>query len=693
MFQLEPRYTASSSILIGVPKTNVVDIEQVLSAGLGNDAAILSEVEVLRSRRLAARVIEKLNLGAMEEFNPDLRPRGLLSRIKPTQWIPESWRESLGMEAPVELDEEEKSRLVMVKATDIYLKKLKINPVKRSNVIKASFESTNPKIAAAIANELPESYIIGQMEAKLEATEKATKWLNEQLSDLKERVEQSEKAVEFYRGSHNLTEVKGDRILESQLSEINKQLILARAERAQAEARLQQIMRIQEKEGSSESVREVLSSTTIQRLREQEAGATRDASILSIKFKESHRTMQEARARVKDIKNQIKLEIKRIITGLKNEVEVAQIRELSLAKSLRELEKQSGEQTSEAIALRALEREASADRALFETFLNRFKETSSTTGMAEADARVISKAEIPTAASFPKKRLMLVLIITGAFFTAIILVFLVQALNPGLLSPEQIENELGLAAIGMIPAVARNKPHDYVLEQPHSSFVEALKSLKTSLILSSPDEAVQAIQITSSVPQEGKSTLALAFARLLAKSGNRVILVDADLRRASLEKKLGVSASTKGLTDLVMSSEESIDEFVFKDEKSGAFIMPKGGAEYVNATDIFSSHRMQAIVDLLKQSFDYVIFDTPPVMAVSDARIIGKIVDKTVFVVHWDKTPRKVIKAAVQQLKSGGADIAGAVLQQVNLERYGTYGYGDSGYYYHYARHGDYYSS
>ena len=204
---------------------------------------------------------------------------------------------------------------------------------------------------------------------------------------------------------------------------------------------------------------------------------------------------------------------------------------------------------------------------------------------------------------------------------------------------------------------------------------------------------MKTIQFTSAVPEEGKSTLALSFARLLAMSGKKVMLVDADLRRASLEKKLGLPTNSKGLTDLVMSNETNLAGFFIKDEKSEVLIMPKGGAKYVNASDIFSSHRMEAIIAILRKKLDYVIFDTPPVMAVSDARILGRLVDKTVFVVQWDKTPRKVIRAALQQLKQSDVDIAGCVLQQVNLKRYGSYGYGDSGYYYHYGKYGQYYTS
>ena len=700
LYQIVPRYTATSSMLIGIPKTKVVDIDEVLSAGTGNYDVTLSEMEVLRSRGLAGKLVEKLNLQSKEEFNPGLRTStpGLLSRIKPGEWIPDQLKESLGFEPPESVaapSEEEKARKEVATATNILLDQLKVRRVSLSNVINISFESTRPKMAALIANELPEVYIIGQMEAKLEATEKATKWLNEQLTDLKEKVEKSEKAVETYREQHDLTEVQGESILNSQLLEVNKRLNLARAERAEAEARLRHIKKLQNKDGSDiESAREVMSSSVIQQLRVQKLTESKKATELAVRFKENHPNMQQARAKIRAIEEQIKLEIQRIVAGLKNEVEVAQSREYSLSKTLKDLGWQSGEQTKEAISLRALEREASANRALFETFLNRFKETSSTVGMAEANARVISKAEIPEVASYPNKRKKLIMIIAGAFFVAIMLVLLVQALHQGLLSPEQIEKELGLAAIALIPTVPDNSiPHDYILKKPHSSFGEALNSLKTSLILSNPDEAIKAIQITSSVPKEGKSTLAIAFARFLAKSGNKVILVDGDLRRASLEAKLGISATSKGLTDLVMSSDAPIEEFMFKDEKSGAFIMPKGEAEYFNAANVFSSLRMQEVIDLLKKTFDYVIVDAPPVMSVSDSRIIGQLVDKTVFVVKWDKTPRKVVKAAVHLLKSDGVDIAGCVLQQVNLERYGAYGYGDSGYYYHYGRNGDYYTN
>jgi capsular exopolysaccharide synthesis family protein len=345
------------------------------------------------------------------------------------------------------------------------------------------------------------------------------------------------------------------------------------------------------------------------------------------------------------------------------------------------------------VQLRALEREAVANRTLFETFLNRFKETSSTQGMQEADARIISKAETPLGPSYPNTRMMFMLSIILALFLASAVVYLLEMLNPGLRTPEDIDRFLNVPAIGLIPLVEGHDPFDYILEKPQSSFSEALNTLRVSLILSDPDREVKAIQISSSVPEEGKSTLALCLARGAAKSGQKVALIDADLRRPSIEKKLGYSEKEKGLTDLIMAHDERVIDYLIKDEKSGLYILPKGGAEYINPADVFTSDRMKAIITELKEQFDLIIFDTPPVMAVSDARALAQQVDKNVFVVRWDHTPRKVVKAAIQQLVSAENNLAGVVLQKVNLKQYGRYGYGDSGYYYHYGKYGQYYSS
>ena len=704
-------YTATATMLVGVAKTNVINIESVLSMQ-GQNFDSSAEVEVLQSRSLAEKVIERLNLLDYPEFNPWLRKPekrffDFLKYLDPRRWIPASWkrsaREAMGQETesapPVtpsaEEQEAQKRRQQMITATNIFLSKLRINNSEWNKVIDISFTSRDPKMAARVANEVPEAYIVDQLEARFEATEKANSWLVVQLEELEEEVLESERAVEIYRDQHGLTGGDGRTVMDEQLSELNSQLIIARAERAELEARLAQLRRLlQGGEQGVETSSEVMSSTLIQQLRTQEAQALSRQSELSVEYGPKHPRMLQVEAEIAEIRGRIRDEVGRILVSLENEVDFARTRVNSLQNSLREAQGETSEQNKEAIQLRALEREAAANRALYQTFLNRFKETSTTQGMETSDARVVSYAEVPGWPSYPNRKKMLIQYVVVGFIAACGLVLLLALMNPGMLSPEQVQKTLGEFVIGLIPiGPTKSPPHDYVLERPNSGLVEALNTLKFSLALSDPDHPVKAVQVTSSVPEEGKTTLALALARVVASSGQKVIIVDGDLRRSSIGRKLNLREKHKGLSDLVVAGEDTdLSEFLMRDEKGKVDFMPTGTAKYANATDIFSSHRMQLIIDRLKAEYDLVIVDTPPVMAVADARIIGRVVDKTLFVVRWDKTPRKVARAAVEQLRRADVDIAGVVLQQVDLDRYGRVGYGDSGYYYHYGRYGKYFS-
>ncbi|MEE8339645.1 MAG: GumC family protein, partial [Xanthomonadales bacterium] len=379
--QLIPIYTATSTLMIGATETQIVDIEQVLSREFyGNEA--VAEVEVLRSRSLANQVIDKLQLLNYEEFNPWLRPPeesifDFLQYLNPKTWIPDNWKKSVkeaisGEVQYIPPNEEEIAHRKVALATDIFLSKLSVSSIQWSNVLVIEFDSQSPVLAARIANELPEAYMLDQLQAKFDATEKATTWLTEKLAGLETQVAESERAVEFYRDKYDLATSDKTGLLSVQLSEINSQLIVSRVERAAVEARLTQIKRLVGPDGQGiETANEVLSSPLIQQLRNQEAQVTRRLSELSIEYGPLHPRMLQVNAEIRDIKQRIAAEIRKITQGLENEVEVARTRERSLENSLHEAEKQSGAQNREAVQLRALEREATANRVLYETFLNR----------------------------------------------------------------------------------------------------------------------------------------------------------------------------------------------------------------------------------------------------------------------------------------------------------------------------------
>jgi succinoglycan biosynthesis transport protein ExoP len=703
--QQTPLYRAESTMMIGSSSMAPTSPEMAWMAYYSRLQAP-DEIQVMKSRSMAEHVVERLGLLSFPEFNPALREAkepGLFEALRPREWIPESWKETLasamnrepqkaGQEQAIEQDRENRR---FETAVAILRSGLEITSLEMSNVILVRFSSTSPRIAALIANEFPEAYMVSSLQAKYDATEKASKWLSEQLADLRQEVEDAEHAVELYRSEHGLTEVGGGSLLTEQLSRLNSELIIARAERAEAEVRLRQVRQLlTTDEAGAEAALRLLNSDILQQLRSQELQAEQQISELAAEYGPKHPRMLQARAELEQIRQRIEDELSKIEVSLQSDLEFARAREQSLAASLGEAQTATGEQNREEIQLRALEREAAASRALFETFLEQFKATSAKEGMSDAGARVLSKAQVPNAPYYPNVRRQTLVIAFGGLVAAVLLVFGLEALNPGITNPEQVEKQLQTHTLGIVPLTNNRGPaHDMPLDQPQSGFVEALNTLKVSLSLTDPDQEPRVIQVTSSIPEEGKTTLAIALARVLAQKGDRVILIDADLRRSSVEKKLGLTTREKGLTDFVLEPSDQPMDFLIKDPRSAVLLMPTGTAKFANAIDIFSSRRFERIIELLRQDADYVVVDAPPVMAVADARLIGRVVDKTLFVIRWNKTPAKVAKAALKILRSGGTDIAGAVLQNVDLKRYGQLGYGDSGYYYHYGRYGQYYQS
>jgi capsular exopolysaccharide synthesis family protein len=705
--QIRSIYTASSTLLLGVTQTQAVDIQSVLKQQYWGDE-VLAEMEVLRSRGLARKVAERLGLHNYPEFNPALREPeesvfDFLRYLDPRTWIPQSWKESvkeaLGRETRTDPEEPfialDETEQALAAATNILMGKIKVTEIELAGVVTIGVDSWDPAMAARIANEIPEAYIVDKLEARFEATEKANAWLSEQLQELEAKVRESERAVEIFREERGLAEVAGGGLLDRQLSELNSQLIVARAELAEIEARLEQIRLLNV--GNTNrlaTMTEVLSSPMSQQLRSQELEVLARESELSLEFGPKHPRMLQVQAELGEIRERIDLEVRNLIAGLENEADFARARIVKLEAGISDVQGEFSDLNQDAVQLRALEREASANRALFETFLTRFKETSTAQGMETSDARVLSEAEVPGGPSYPNRRQKLMTIALIGFLGSCGLIIGLQFLNPGLRSPEQVQQALGEYVLGVIPIVGgKQAMYDYVLEKPMSGVVEALNSLKFSLALSDPDAQIKAVQVTSSVPEEGKTSLALALARVEAASGKNVILVDGDLRRSSIVKKLGLEPGHKGLSDLVVAGEVELADYILRDETGNMDFMPIGTAEYANAGDIFSSLRMRHILDDLKSRYDLIVIDAPPVMAVADARIIGRLVDKTLFVVRWDKTPGKVAKAALEQLQRHGTDVAGTVLQQVDVSRYGRLGQGGSGYYYHYGRYGKYYSS
>ena len=699
VYQATPRYTARTQILVGVPKANVVDVEDVLRGLRTDRATIESEILVLTSRTLAARVAEKLDLVNEPAFNPKLRPPrrsllGYLSVLDPRRWIPREWKEVLTggksddaarpPPTPGEIERRTKAAVV-ARVRGAVAARIQ----GRSRVIVVTARSTDPRLAAAIANTLSELYLLEQLEAKFDATRRAADWLNGRVQELRGQVEASERAVEEYRQAHGLVQGKGTTVTEQQISEINTQLILARTKTAEAGARLRQIRALVDSEGGVESAADVLASPLINRLRERETDVARRVAEMATEFGPRHPKMINARAELEEVRQKLAAEVEKIVHASSNELEVARIRERTLERNLESLKAQTAELNTAQGRLRVLEREAAANRTLFDTFLGRWKETGRQEEIQHADARILSRAMVPRSPSSPKT----VRIVGAAFvfsvFLGVVLVFLVEQLDNGFRSSEQIERLAGIGTLTLVPWLSklrlkRHTPVGYVLGKPASSFAESLRTLYTGVLLSSPDAPPRSILVTSSLPEEGKTTISVALARLLARTGRRVLLIDADLRRSQIAKMLRVS-NDAGLVQVLGVRGEPFADVVHRDRESGLDVLTSGSNSVANASDLLDSNSMRVLLDRLRDAYDLIVIDSPPVHLVSDSRILANMTDTTVFVIRWSTIRREIALLGLRKIVESGASVAGVALSMVNVRKNARYAYADSGYYYGYG--------
>lgn len=692
--QMTPLYTGETLVLLDRQKMQVVDMDAVMSGLSPDSAAVDSEVEILRSRDLARRVVEKLALVGDPELNSDLR------EPSPLRWVSPVWLLKRGMAAISSSNMEAASEAGVAdrqteSVVDAVLARTEIARRTTTFVISISFTSEDPAKAARIANAIADAYVLDQLEAKFDATRTANAWLSERLGELRTQVTDAERAVAIYRSEHGLEESSGVTVSEQQLSELNAQLILARASLAEAQAKYNRARQLRAQGGSVESVADVLASGTISSLRQKQAELAREKANLSAKYGPRHPAIVNIEAQQGDIGSQISAEVSRIIESLANNVSVAETRVSALRDNLNQIKGETGEDNQALIQLRELEREASSTRAVYEAFLNRFKETTGQQGLQTPDTRIISQAVIPQAASYPRTTLFVGLGFVLSLMLGCGVAFLLEHFDNGIQTARDVEQNLHLPHLVSLPATPSEKgpggkvmsPQDYLIAKPLSAFSESLRSLRSALQLSNVDNPPKIILFTSALPAEGKTTTSVSFARAAAASGLKVALVDCDLRHPSVHRAFGLGRPEEGLVELLAERLE-LSAVMVKDSKSELDIIPVATGT-ANPPDVLGSAQMKLLLQRLRDEYDLVVLDSAPVLPVSDSRVLSRLADETVFVVRWNETPRDAAQNALKELRQFDAKIAGVVLSIVDTAKQARYGYGDGGYYY--SRYSKYY--
>lgn len=675
---MTPQYRGEVILLLDQRQSKLLDMGGGgLSALPGDTSALRSEIDIITSRAVIDRVVKKLNLEHDSEFNN--QTRAWKKWLNPLNWFGQN--KKLDKEAEAERERTATARAVQ--------KKLTVSNDGRSLSLYLTFESSDPQKASLIANTIADEYLVDQLEAKYEVTARANKWLSERLTTLRQQVEVTERAVEDFRQKAKLLQIDGETVATRQVQEVNSQLIAARAATSQAEARLRSAQTMVHEGGSIEGASDVLSSPLIQRLREQEAEVRRREAELATRYGERHPNMINARAERQDIERKIGEEVQKILKSLAGEVTIARAKENQLQSDLSSLEAKAGNELKDTVQLRQLQREADANRTLYENFLSRFKQTTEQQELQLPDTRIIARADIPTEPDFPKKWLF---VIAGGILGSIlgvIAAYLIEYFDRGYRTAPQLEEGTGLAVIGQVPSlrtISDRPPEDYVVDKPLSAYSESLRTVRTAIHFSNVDHPPKTVMVTSSGPGEGKTTFCLSMARSLAAGGNKILLIDADLRRPRLARLLEIAADGKDLSALLTGA--STMEAVLRHDPLVAKldIIPAFGRA-PNAQDLLGSQQMKRIIEDVSGKYDLVIVDTPPILAVSDAAMVARVVDTSLFIVKWATTSRDTVVQALKQLKSFDCRIAGVVLNQVNLNEMASYG---DGYYNH--RYHEYYS-
>ena len=567
---------------------------------------------------------------------------------------------------------------------------LNVNRVGTAYVISVKYTDINPVRAARISRELAKLYIADQLEQKQNVTGRATTFLEERLVELEEELRRAELAVQEFIDENESIDPTVTTVGGQQMIQLTNMIVDARATRKEREARLRFIRDLQGQEQSLESLSEVLQSPYIANLWQQETDLQRQKVDLSTVYAAKHPVMKNIDVELEEIRDRVGVEIARVIENLESELNVIREREVSIQADMDRLMGETSSAGRSEVELRRLEREAEASRNIYENFLQRFKETREQQALVEANARIIAEASVPSTPSSRSPNQLLAMGFALSSLLGIGFAFVREKLDNGVRSGKEIEAELGIPFLGLVPYLSsskrRGKPiHQYLLNKPLSTYTETVRSVYTALRLSDIDTPPKTIQVTSAVPQEGKTTLSVSLAVALALDGNRVCLIDGDMRHPSVKRELGFKGD--GCLVSYLTGDNSLEESTHTKMDGKLDVIPIRRLP-PNPAPLISSNKMKRLMAELRDKYDFVIMDGPPILGVSDSKALMELADTVLYVARWEKTTMDTASDAIKELYNCNANVVGCVMTQVDITKHAQYGYGGiDGYYKKYRKY------
>lgn len=665
---LTPIYSATATLLIEAKEANIVSIEEVYGIDSSQREYFATQFEILNSRQLAEKVVADLDLESHSEFS---RQDSELFEL-PLQSLFGS-QEAFG-------PEQNYRRVV-----DQFQEQMSVQPILNTQLVRISFESSDPELTYQVANKVGEAYVDNHLESRLALTQKAADWLTERLSGMRTDLEQAEQELQSYRERENLVDVSGVATLNAkEIDEIQQRLVAARNRVTEAKSQFEAVGSFDAGYNELwETLPGVLGDGLAQRLKENEAEARQELSQLSKRYGPKHPRLIAAQSKFDEARQVYRRQVVKVVSGFEKMFMQAQADQRELEQALER--SKSGIQgiNRKRYELSQLEREVQANRQLYDMFFTRFKETN-TADFEAANARFVDRAIEPFSPVKPRKTFILLLSAVLAGIVGILLAFLRDILDNTVKSSLEVEAKLGQPVIGVMPKVNTKKNvnlvmSEAVLDKSEQSFGEAVRTLRTSVVLSGIDNPLKRLVVTSSVPGEGKTTcsmnLAFAFGQL-----ERVVLLDADMRRPSVAENCHMEHRSPGLSNIIAET-ESLEKCTYR--YKGIDVIPAGLVP-PNPLELLSSKRFDDLLVVLADKYDRVIIDSAPTQAVSDSMVLSTHVDGVLYVVKSDSTVTQVAQDGLGRLARVNAYILGVVLNQFDpaaASRYGGYGKGYYDYY------------
>ena len=661
-------YRATLTLLIEAKNNRPIQTTQeIYDPGTGTYEYYASQYEILKSRTVAERVVDKLKLADSAEFQEDQSRGGLSPGSFLKKWLPDF---SAGEAQPADRAAQKRAETV-----EALLNHLSIAPMMGTQLVKVQYDSRSPQLAAQIANEIGNQYIESALQARLNITKQAVDWLSGKIGDIRGQLEQSEKDLQSFRSGENLVNVGGTRnLLQEQLVDNTKLLRDAQLKVTQLANSYAKVQAAGNDPARLEEVSTLLLDPVVQKASGAYLDAQEEYRKQEKRYGPKHPTMEITRGRLDSARASYYQTLNVAAQGIKAQYEIAKQNAAALAQQVAQNQSQMRSLDDKSYQMNALERNADSNRQLFESFLRQFKEANTAGTFAELNARVIDAAVPPLYAFAPKKTKITFIAGLIGLLVGIVLAALRHLLSEEIRSAEDLEAMTRLPVFGILPLITnmprKSSPVREFIQEPRSPFAEGLRSVQTALQVSDWGRNHRHLMVTSSLADEGKSTLASCLAVGLSNNA-KVLLIEVDLRRPSLARTLGLKPDSKGLVH-VLSGQAGLDECVLQPPE-----LPYGvllaGKTVPNPAEVFSSEDFHDLVQQLAQRYDRIIFDCPPCQAGADALIISRYADGVLFVVKPDKTTRRTVRHTVRRLQLVHANLVGSVINQIDLRRHNPY--------------------